>query len=415
MARLMVKVIAITVVIAPLAVARSQESPPVEEPDPQQQQPDEFYPEDPAIELANAASERIAREERELDALMAEFLRAVEETPLDTLDLEQEAITADLMRRVARGMVAQGKEIIDHWQDMTSQAERLKKALVSAPERFRAAAEVFKGYAEDEEYEDLSALYLDTAAMFEGKADLAVQEQESLDALTDNDLVTYVEHVTLYYERLIPALAYADDVSVASKHDAFIARLQSFKERHQQLEEAVRTLRDKALGENAFDEGIREKNKADEVPDAPDAPVTPTVTHGYDVIPNFQPQTAHFYTDPDVMRRTGRIRTAEPLEEGQEFWIVHKQSGQRVSLVTVLGRRGPDVHISRKDGGIITVGLEAQVPATIPIREDPIGQFISAHESARVLGLIRDEQAASYAQEQGERPTLRFASREQAP
>ncbi|WP_158633467.1 hypothetical protein [Tautonia sociabilis] len=381
----MVRLIAITVVTTPIAAARAQDAPMGEAPDrQQQQQPEEFYPEDPAIELANAASARIAREERELDSLMEAFLDAVDATPPGAFDPEKEAMTADLMRRVARGMVAQGRQIIDHWEEMTAQAEQLEKSLDSAPARFRAAAEVYRGYAEAEEFEDLSALYLDTAQMFEGKARLAEQEQQSLGALTDDDLVKYIRHVTRYYERIIPALEYADDLTAATRYDAFVERLRNFKERHQQLEEAVRTLRDKALGENAFDEGIREKHKAEEA--AVRAAAAPAVRPGTRTAPERADQIGA--SNPHF------ARLGLAFEEEFDF--------DRLDLV------------AEEESNLDLPPHEWDAEEEFNFDLPPVDGYV-VEQTAQDRHRIRREQAASYTREQGRRPAPRLPSREQAP
>ncbi|MBA4064548.1 MAG: hypothetical protein C0501_12720 [Isosphaera sp.] len=196
-------------------------------------------PPDPKVRMAQIAKEEVEYAEKALAKTEADILKEVDEAvagmALDKPGAEKLAV--DGMRRVAARGRALAKKLVEGHAAYAASAKALKGVYARSPAVFRDAAKTFRGYAAEEEFEDIRKDYLTCAETWESLAKVmekrveAIAEEEKAIAET----MRMVERTGVFLERFEAHLASYPDLSAGEDRQKFLDQLRRYVQTYEGL------------------------------------------------------------------------------------------------------------------------------------------------------------------------------------
>lgn len=196
-------------------------------------------PPDPKVRMAQIAKEEVEYAEKALAKTEADILKEVDEAvagmALDKPGAEKLAV--DGMRQVAARGRTLAKKLVEGHAAYAASAKALKGVYARSPAVFRDAARTFRGYAAEEEFEDIKTDYLTCADTWES---LAKVMEKRVGAIADEEkaiaeTMRLVERTGVFLERFEAHLASYPDLSAGEERQKFLDQLRKYVQTYEGL------------------------------------------------------------------------------------------------------------------------------------------------------------------------------------
>lgn len=237
-------------------------------------------PPDPKVRMAQIAKEEVEYAEKALAKTEADILKEVDEAvagmALDKPGAEKLAI--DGMRRVAARGRALAKKLVEGHAAYAASAKALKGVYARSPAVFRDAAKTFRGYAAEEEFEDIKKDYLTCAETWES---LAMVMEKRVEAIAGEEkaiaeAMRMVERTGVFLERFEAHLASYPDLSAGEDRQKFLDQLRRYVQTYEGLRGSLGKFNEQ-LKKQALAPDLRPKAGDTAVAARPDAARQPAV------------------------------------------------------------------------------------------------------------------------------------------
>jgi hypothetical protein len=163
------------------------------------------------------------------------------------------------------------KVILDKGPSFLDKIDSFSSSLYEAPEKYTAAAELFRRFAEEEPYADVAEDYREVAKLFDNLAANTETSGTYFYQHYDRDAIaetlTYIAHQARFLDRFEAAL-YAQGCA-PSEIEAFIRDIEQYSKRFEELQAQIRSINTtfQRLSEQPGPAGAGKTTSASEVPE----------------------------------------------------------------------------------------------------------------------------------------------------